>query len=516
MKRGIKITDQENEILDTDVIISRTDLKGRITYVSDDFARISEYKPEEMVGQAHNLVRHPEVPPEIFADLWKTIQSGNVWNGVIKNRARSGNYYWVDATVAPIYESGERAGYMSVRRKVGADTVQAWEAQYERVRRSGRFNSAGRSSRFWFGLSVVTGTRRSIGALEKVVGLLTQGNLAAARNYDESRSGRLFRRLHSALRGLGLSLWGVLYQLRTRSEAQKSIGEKLSKSAHGLSESVNKQLQSAEEISAAVEELTASFDITAENVLQQQKAVDLINTDSVELAGELKSSREWLHNLSVLSSDSADRARDSELQVSGAIHSMADIRESAERIGSIIDIIRDISERINLLSLNAAIEAARAGEQGRGFAVVADEISSLADKTARSVREIGGFISATERSVASGTAEVETAVDGIREIGEFVRRIDERVGNVAGAIDSQSERATRIQESVRALNTSASRISQAIVEEQAAAREITETVGGFSNDTHEINQEALQAEAVSREIIANGEQVAELLRYFRI
>ena len=118
MKKNLPVTDIENEILDTDFLISQTDLKGKIAYVSPDFCRISEFTSDEMVGKPHNIIRHPDIPPAMYQDMWKTIQSGKPWNGVIKNRAKSGNYYWVEALMMPIVRDKKIEGYLSVRKKV--------------------------------------------------------------------------------------------------------------------------------------------------------------------------------------------------------------------------------------------------------------------------------------------------------------------------------------------------------------------------------------------------------------
>ncbi|MBW7858802.1 MAG: PAS domain-containing protein [Leptonema sp. (in: Bacteria)] len=132
MKKNLPITDIENEIHDTDFLISQTDLKGKIKYVSPDFCRISEFTSDEMVGRPHNIIRHPDIPPAMYQDMWKTIQSGKPWNGVIKNRAKSGNYYWVEALMMPIVRNNKIEGYLSVRKKVNQKERQKATAEYKK------------------------------------------------------------------------------------------------------------------------------------------------------------------------------------------------------------------------------------------------------------------------------------------------------------------------------------------------------------------------------------------------
>lgn len=106
MRKNLPITNKELEIPITAVLISRTDTKGRISYVSQDFAEISGFSEKEMLGEPHNLIRHPDVPSEVYREMWETIENGNPWSGVVKNRAKSGDHYWVDATITPVMNEG--------------------------------------------------------------------------------------------------------------------------------------------------------------------------------------------------------------------------------------------------------------------------------------------------------------------------------------------------------------------------------------------------------------------------
>ena len=132
----------QNEILlkDDTLIVSKTDLKGRITYVNRDFLAISGFTEAELIGEPHNIVRHPDMPPEAFEDLWRTLKEGRPWTGYVKNRAKNGDYYWVLANATPIWEHGTVIGYLSVRRKADAEAISAHEAVYRQFRegRQGR------------------------------------------------------------------------------------------------------------------------------------------------------------------------------------------------------------------------------------------------------------------------------------------------------------------------------------------------------------------------------------------
>ncbi len=130
MRTNLPITQQEYVLRDGATIVSRTDLKGKITYINDDFLEASGFTQAELIGQPHNLVRHPDMPEEAFADLWKTLQAGRPWTGMVKNRRKNGDHYWVVANATPVREGNSVTGYMSVRTRPTREQVEAAEALY--------------------------------------------------------------------------------------------------------------------------------------------------------------------------------------------------------------------------------------------------------------------------------------------------------------------------------------------------------------------------------------------------
>ena len=113
MKTNLPITQTEVPFPKGHYIVSRTDLKGITTYVNETFVKVSGFSREELIGKNHNVVRHPDMLPGAFAWMWKTIEKGRPWRGVVKNRCKNGDYYWVDALVVPMLKGGEIIGYMS-------------------------------------------------------------------------------------------------------------------------------------------------------------------------------------------------------------------------------------------------------------------------------------------------------------------------------------------------------------------------------------------------------------------
>jgi len=136
MKVNLPVTQTEKPWVEGRYIVSKTDLKGAITYVNDAFVDMSGYSREELLGKNHNIVRHPDVPPQAFADLWTTLKEGRPWRGIVKNRCKNGDHYWVDAMVVPIRQGEAVIGYVSVRTRPASEQVRQAEAVYRQLNQS--------------------------------------------------------------------------------------------------------------------------------------------------------------------------------------------------------------------------------------------------------------------------------------------------------------------------------------------------------------------------------------------
>ena len=116
------------------MIVSETDEKGIIIYANEDFCKMAGYTKDELIGQPHDLVRHSDMPKVAFEDLWKTIQSGNIWNGIVKNKTKNGDYYWVNATAYPSLDKNGKKRYISVRVKPTNAEMKNADALYKTLR----------------------------------------------------------------------------------------------------------------------------------------------------------------------------------------------------------------------------------------------------------------------------------------------------------------------------------------------------------------------------------------------
>ncbi|MDR3468762.1 MAG: methyl-accepting chemotaxis protein [Xanthobacteraceae bacterium] len=154
MRKNLPVTDVEFPISDDTLIVSKTDAKGKLSYFNRQFVAASGFAEDELIGQPHNIVRHPDMPPAAFEDLWRTLRDGKPWAGAVKNRRKNGDFYWVLASATPIYEDGQVAGYMSIRSKLPQDQREEAERVYALMNegKAGAYSVAGgvvrRRSRF--------------------------------------------------------------------------------------------------------------------------------------------------------------------------------------------------------------------------------------------------------------------------------------------------------------------------------------------------------------------------------
>ena len=147
MKKNLPVTRNTQEMTDGTILVSKTDLKGIITYVNHEFTEISGFSRKELLGRNHNIIRHPDMPPAAFKNLWDTIKQGLPWSGIVKNRCKNGDCYWVKANVAPITENGQITGYLSVRSKPSTQEIEQAATLYQAINEDRVSLSPGRITR---------------------------------------------------------------------------------------------------------------------------------------------------------------------------------------------------------------------------------------------------------------------------------------------------------------------------------------------------------------------------------
>ena len=124
----------ETIVPEEELIVSRTDLKGTITYVNDTFAQISGYEPNELIGSPHSIVRHPDMPKAVFNDLWKELESKGKWTGYVKNLRKDQGYYWVYAEISEVHKDGKLVEYKSIRSPMSFEKKVEYQVKYDQLK----------------------------------------------------------------------------------------------------------------------------------------------------------------------------------------------------------------------------------------------------------------------------------------------------------------------------------------------------------------------------------------------
>jgi len=306
----------------------------------------------------------------------------------------------------------------------------------------------------------------------------------------------------------------VIADVKDTADQLAASSEELSASSLAFSDSAQNQAAATEEMTASIEEISAGMDSVAAGANEQHASMTVLMDRMRELSDAIQEMGGRVRDSMRLSVDISEKARTGEESLRQMHESMDKIGASSREMTGIIKIINDISDQINLLSLNAAIEAARAGDAGRGFAVVADEISKLADQTAASIKEIDSLISVNEREIERGMANVNETV-GV--IGTII----DGVSSIAGMMDSiyeSTEKQLGINENVnREAGTVKGRsdeIANATGEQKIAITEIVKSISSINELTQAIASGSEEMSGNSEEMAGMAETLKSKVGYF--
>ena len=501
MRMNLPVVDQEFPFPPGETLVSTTDLKGRILYCNPPFISVSGYAKEELLGQPHNMIRHPDMPEEAYRDMWATIASGNPWSGLVKNRRKDGTFYWVLANVTPLMEGDKPGGYMSVRTMPTRDQVQGAEALYAKMRGE---KQSGRLVHTLDGGTVVVNTlggrlRRALsigirGQLMLVAGLIAAigiaGCLAVATYVPEGWStlgestlavllgllgGWQLKRmtiapLNDLLKFANRMAAGDLTQKMdiTRNDDIGRLQRALSQLNVNLQSIVRDARTEVEHMRDATAEIAAGNQDLSSRTESQASSLEETAASMEEITGTVKLSVDSAQQAAVLADQATNVAQRSSEAVSQVTETMHRISESSNRIGEIIQVIDSIAFQTNILALNAAVEAARAGEQGRGFAVVASEVRALAQRTAGAAKEVKQLIEESTQKVAAGNRLTEGAQKTMMDALQSVRQVSTMISEISSGAREQLAGISQINEAMAQMDNITQQ-NAALVEEIAAS-----------------------------------------------
>ncbi|WP_114416732.1 methyl-accepting chemotaxis protein [Marinospirillum perlucidum] len=516
MKTNLPVTDKEISLSAGDRLVSTTDLKGITCYANQDFQRISGFSCDELVGKNHNLVRHPDMPPLAFADLWQRLKKGESWMGVVKNRCKNGDFYWVDAFVSPIFDGEEHTGYQSVRVKPGSKLVERAQSTYTAIN-SGRQKAP---KKRWSAYGVILG----LVLLQILSSLVT---LYAV----DSRMLAGFLVGSSGLAILGAAAWflnplknvyGKALSIVDNPVAQQIYSDNMSEFG-ALDLALRMQEAQIRTVVGRIEDSTSALDTVAtstdtamheaENqVKRQEEHLDQLASMAEQLAGsihELENNMQGINDASQDMNAETQRGQDSVAESVRSVRRMAErfelavdrieqLSDDADAISDSIKAITDIADQTNLLALNAAIEAARAGESGRGFAVVADAVRQLAGSTQEVTETITGRIEAIRKNIGVAVEQMLASREDSQETVAQIEAAGEVLSGLTSAADEVLGASQRVAAAIEQQVTASDSVADSLVQVRDLAHATRDKAEDTSKSADQLTDQVRQMHSLAR------------------
>ena len=537
MRDNQPVTTVGHALQDGVYLASTTDLRGVVTSANAAFLQIVGYSREELVGAPHNIVRHPDMPPAAFKDLWDTIQDGRVWHGIVKNRCKNGDYYWVDASVSPVREKGRAVGYVSVRSKPSQAQVDEALAVYGRLNRGESLD--GLKPKVWMPFPQMPFTARMLGSFGSLVvvfgAIAVAAHLSMGSAVDLAKAGNLGKDQLAALVASGEramqilsvgtllamagSLGGVfmlnrilrhqmggdlvraiqsiravadgdfrvdiptrpldeesmLGNLKRMQQKLKAVINRIRFDASRVSDNARQFTSATDQVSATTQELARNAEEQRESAERMASAITQLSASIQEVSNNVKTSRTRSEE-AVHATEAGGKAGEA------AMAAMGQVEQATAEMVKAVRVIQEIARQTNLLSLNAAIEAAKAGVHGKGFAVVAEEVRKLAERSSSAAKEIAKLIEGSNEAVHRGRATVQQTVGTLAQIREHIGQLLAMSMEIGAAAEEQAKASAEVAEQVETAarksgeNASAATQLSATVEETAKASNELATV----------------------------------------